>query len=759
MMTSVRATAAACALLAAPALTRGADLPLSRDGKALATVVVAVDATVVERHAAAELATFLGQVTGAEFAVRTTATAAAGPFLIVGPGAVQPDSLLSDLSPDGFVIESRGSTLILAGARPRGTLYAVYTFLEDVVGCRWWSSKVSTIPSRRDLVVPEQHVRYVPPLEYRETFWMDAFDADFAARIKSNGHATRLDEQRGGKLDYGGLFVHTFFNLVPPAENFAAHPEWYSELDGKRVGGAGEYVQLCVTNEELKKFTAQRVIEHLKAHPGANIVSVSQNDTDNHCRCPACRQLEEAEGSPAGPLLHFVNYVAAEVAKQYPNVAIDTLAYQYTRKPPLHVKPLPNVVVRLCSIECDFAQPLTAESNRTFADDIVGWSKVCQRLYVWDYTTNFAHYIQPHPNLRVLAPNVRFFVAHGVKGIFEQGAYTSLGAEFAELKAWVLAKVLWNPQLDGDALVSEFVQGYYGAAAPFISQYIALIHDEAQARKTYLTCFSSVSADFLNLDLLGKAEALFVQAEAAVKDEPALLPRVQVARLPVRYVWARRWAEFQDLAVRAKQPWPGPADEMENAKTFSRVAEAYGITMISEGARLDSFQRRTTAMGRIASPRPAGCEDLPVERFFDFQDTNFGLYQEGTLSSLEHDELASDKVASRMVGSTNEWATQQVLTGKPWDPEATYSVYAAVRVDKTGNAGGAFTAGIYDSKNRRSLGDVAVACTEIADGQYHTYKLGTTPLHGDVFLWAAPTRNGDNTAYVWVDRFWVVREP
>jgi len=460
MMSAIR-TAAAYAFLAAPVLVHAADMPLGRAGRALATIVVAPDATVVEAHAAAELAAFLKQITGADFVVQATDAPPAGPLLVVGPGAVQrqvaPDLRLDNLAPDGIVIDSRGPHLVLAGDRPRGTLYAVYSFLETTLGCRWWSAQASTIPHRPDLVVPEQHVRYIPPLEYREPFWMDAFDADWAARNKSNGSTTRLDEQRGGKVNYGGLFVHTFFNLVPPAEHFAAHPEWYSELGGKRVGGAGEYVQLCVTNEELKRFTAQQVLAHLKAHPEANIVSVSQNDTDNHCLCAACRALEEDEGSPAGPLLHFVNHVAAEVAKHYPHVAIDTLAYQYTRKPPTKVKPLPNVIVRLCSIECDFSQPLTAESNRTFADDIVGWSKVCQRLYVWDYVTNFAHYIQPHPNLRVLAPNVRFFVDHGVKGIFEQGAYTSLGAEFAELKAWVLAKLLWDPRLDGEALVAEFV--------------------------------------------------------------------------------------------------------------------------------------------------------------------------------------------------------------------------------------------------------------------------------------------------------------
>jgi hypothetical protein len=272
-------------------------LTLASGGKTDVVIVVAPDATVVEKHAASELARFLKQVTGAAFPVQESSSKPAGPAILVGPGALlaetAPDLKLDTLKPDGLVIESRGQYLILAGDRPRGTLYAVYTFLEDVVGCRWWSSKVSAIPSKPDLLVPEQQVRYVPPLEYRETFWTDAFDADWAARNKSNGKATNLDETRGGKVSYGDLFVHTFFNLAPPATHFAAHPEWYSELDGKRVGGAGEYVQLCVTNEELKAFVTQQVLDYLKAHPEANIVSISQNDTDMHCRCATCKKLEE----------------------------------------------------------------------------------------------------------------------------------------------------------------------------------------------------------------------------------------------------------------------------------------------------------------------------------------------------------------------------------------------------------------------------------------------------------------------------------
>lgn len=739
-----------------------ANLTLASGGKTAYTIVLDPDATVTEKHVAAELALFLKQVTGIDFPVKTTAVPLSTPMLVVGPGKVQasqaPALKLDELKPDGIVIETAGQSLIFAGDRPRGTMYAVYSFLEDTVGCRWWSSKVSTIPSKPALTVPEQHVRYVPPLEYRETFWFDAFDADYAARNKSNGSSEHLDVVRGGKISYGSMFVHTSNVLMPPAEFGKEHPEYYSERDGKRIVADTPYCQLCMTNPEVKRIVTERVLDYLAKNPDTNIVSVSQNDTDNHCLCPACKKLEDEEGSPMGPLLALVNYVAAEVAKKYPNVAIDTLAYQYTRKPPLHIKPLPNVIIRLCSIECDFGSPLTSANNKTFADDIKGWSKICKRLYIWDYTTDFAHYIMPFPNLRVLGPNVRFFVDNGVKGLFEQGGYQSYGGEMAECRAWVLAKLLWNPRLDDRKLVDEFVAGYYGAAAPMIRDYLKLTHDSMEQTKTNLVIWVPPTSAYLTFDLMCQAEKLFNDAEAAAKDDPALLNRVQVARLPIRYVWAKRWNEFQAAARKRKLPWPGPADEIGNVRTFMQVCEANNITMISEGAGVDSFSRRMIDLGRIVSPPPPGCEKLAEEDWIDLQDGAFGLWQEPTGSALMHDDLASDKVAAWMPGSHNEWAVQQQLGIAALDPEATYSVYISVKVEKTGEEGGAFSAGIYDTKAKAGLGQVGAQCKDITDKGYVTYKIGTTKLNEDCYLWAAPVKNPDNVKAVWVDRFWLVKE-
>ena len=557
-------------------------LTISRNAQPQAVIVLAADASEAEQHAAAELSEFLTQITGAKFETTATASSLNSAHILVGPGAAKqadPDFTTDGLGTDGIVIRTVGNNLILAGGRPRGTLYAVYTFLEDHLGCRWWSSKVSTIPKNPTIDVPELNIRYVPALEYREPFWFDAFDPDWAVRNKSNGNSERLDAKRGGKHTYQG-FVHTFYPLIPPQTYFNDHPEWFSLINGKRTH---EYAQLCLTNEQMRKELVNNLKAQLRANPAATIASVSQNDWHGNCQCPQCAAIEQAEESPAGLLLRFVNAVAEDIEGEFPNVAIDTLAYQYTRKPPKLTKPRHNVIVRLCSIECSFSKPLADEHNKNFRDDIVGWSKIADRLYIWDYTTNFRHYIMPHPNLKVLGPNVKFFADHNVKGIFEQGAYTTNGAEMAELRGWVLAKLLWNPNLDGQNLIDEFIAGYFGPAAPHIKAYLNVTHDAVEAAGDHLGCFSEHTAKFLSFDTLSKGWTHLKAAEQAVQNDPDLKFRVQVAQLPVIYTFLMRWDEMRTAAQTANADWPMPESAQAAYDHFTKIANQNNITGLNEG--------------------------------------------------------------------------------------------------------------------------------------------------------------------------------
>jgi hypothetical protein len=258
------------------------------------------------------------------------------------------------------------------------------------------------------------------------------------------------------------------------------------------------------------------------------------------------------------------------------------LAYQYTRKPPKTIRPHKNVIVRLCSIECCFAHPFDrcpADENRRFVEDIESWQSVAPLLYVWDYTTNFANYQQPFPNFNSLQANVQFFASHGVKGLFEQGNYSSGGlGEMEPLRAYLLAKLLWDPNTDIQRHTEEFLHAYYGKAAGKIRDYIALAHEQVQADGVHAHIFDRPTARYLNDQFLDRAETLFDEAERLAGDSDVRL-RVRTARLPVWYVKLVTDRVSGD-------------DRSAMLDRFQNVAREAGVSHIGESRSLDDWARQ-----------------------------------------------------------------------------------------------------------------------------------------------------------------------
>ncbi len=566
-------------------------ITIAEQGQPRATIVAVEDLTLPERHAVEELALFLGQVTGAEIPITDRLPDGPNRILVGEPSArlVVPDFSVSDLGEEGLIIRTVGDDLILAGGRPRGTLYAVYTFLEDHVGCRWWAPGASDIPNRPTLSFQEIDYRYVPPLEYRESFWTTAFDQDWSVRNKNYGLFAKNDERRGGHYEIVG-FVHTFYTLIPPDRYFADHPEWFSEIDGQRIADRG---QLCLSNEPMRAELVKNLRELLRQHPNARQTSVSQNDWENYCRCAECSAIDEEEGSPAGSILRFVNAVAAEIEEEFPNVAVSTLAYmpRYSEKPPKITRPRDNVIVWLCTMNASYNLPLkTHARNATFAENLVGWGKIADRLYIWDYVTNFRHYLFVHPNLWVLGPNVQFFVENNVVGIFEQGAYQGPGAEMMELRAWVLAKLLWDPTLDGRELIKTFCHGYYGAGGEHVLRYIRTIHSIMQQHGQPLGCYEEPDRAFMNIETLSEGWAHLKAAEEAVRDDPVLLARVRAVQMPMRYAFLIRWDDMRAEAEQKQVDWPLPEDRWVVFDELKSWATEIGVTHISESIFVGSHE-------------------------------------------------------------------------------------------------------------------------------------------------------------------------
>ena len=227
--------------------------------------------------------------------------------------------------------------------------------------------------------------------------------------------------------------------------------------------------------------------------------------------------------------------MAAAIEDEFPDVLVDTFAYRYTRKPPRHVRPRHNVIVRVCTIECDFSVPIGTRRNtlnRAFHEDLALWAAITRHLYIWDYTQNWYFFLAPHPNLHVFAPNARLFARYGVEGVFGQASLYTPHADFEHLKAYVLAKLLWNPEANAEALRGEFLRLYYGDAAPYLAAYLDGMERHVRSMDAPLTMYNTL--DWLEYDLVLRSLELFGRAYEAAGD-PLLRERLDYARLPVQF--------------------------------------------------------------------------------------------------------------------------------------------------------------------------------------------------------------------------------
>ena len=400
-----------------------------------------------EQYAGAELAKYLGKI-----------------GIPAGDGLAVKAQIDPALDRDGYricVCEQDG--ISICGGNGRGVIYGVYAFLERYAGMRFFMPGLESL-GEGDIVV-EDGFAFTPVFEFRQSDWQCG-NSNVDWCVKNGINQRVIPKEMGGHVKYGG-FVHTMESLVGTPQN----------------------QQPCLSDPEVLKKANASVRRILENDPDVTIVSVSQNDNFNYCKCEKCAAVDAEEGSHAGTLLRFVNAVAADIAEEYPHVVVDTLAYQYTRNVPSITKPLPNVCIRLCSIECCFSHPLndrTCPENDKFFNDILDWNKICDRIYIWDYVTDFSYYIPTFPNFGVLRENMRFFAEHGVKGMYPECNHNSpASGEFGELRCYLLAKLMMDPYMsttDYYRHMDEFLAAYYGAGWRYIRAYIDYTCMEAAGR-------------------------------------------------------------------------------------------------------------------------------------------------------------------------------------------------------------------------------------------------------------------------------------
>ena len=499
-------------LLITNACEQNNSLKLVDNGASDYVIVIKTNASVRENHAADELQKYLEKISSVKLPIIEQENVQLDkPFILVST---------AELKKDQIDIKVDGQNLILNGGSETSTLYAVYEFLEQFMGCKWYSPTVESIPSLKTISIDKDlFFTYTPEITTRTVHSRLFYsDQDFAAKHRVTTEAFPYYVPTAK--------VHTFHRFIPEEKFYKEHPEYFALRGGQRLP-----TQLCLTNPDVLRIVKDSVASFFEQYPSSTVISVSQNDNQQYCEDALCKRIDSLEGGPTGTMIQFVNKIAAE----YPDKTISTLAYQYTRKPS-KTAPAKNVMITLCSIECD--RSATIEEKCTdFADDLRGWNKISDNIRIWDYTTQFTNFLAPFPNLHTLQPNIRFFKDNNAKWVFEQHSHNP--SELFELRSYVMAKLLWNPDLNFDELIKEFTDGYYGAGGVYVKAYIDRIHEEIQNYDDFFLFLygdpSQAFTAYLSPELLQIYDAYFDDAKKAVDGNVELIQRINRARLGIDY--------------------------------------------------------------------------------------------------------------------------------------------------------------------------------------------------------------------------------
>jgi hypothetical protein len=727
--------AASAALGICLSLHGAGQLVLAERGKPVEySIVMPKKALPSQKYAAEELRDFTEKVTGAKLP-------------IVTDGASLPEKAVvivnSDCGDgDSFALKAEGGRLYIAGGK-RGALYGVYELLERFAGCRWYTSWHSIVPKRDRIAVPaDLDEKQTPAFAMREPYWYDVHkNQAFAARLRANSLSWKsLGEKYGGNpYRFGGGLgnCHTFGMLLPPKEYFDSHPEYFSMIGGKRVK---RQTQLCLTNPDVLRIVTSNVLARIRKDPGAKFYGVSQNDGGNYCRCPSCKAVDDEEGSHSGTVVRFVNAVAEAVEKEFPDVIIETLAYSYSQKAPKKTRLRHNVIPCLCSIKCDFARSIDESpyaENAVFRKDIEDWGSQTDFLYVWDYTTDFWHYPLPWANVYSLQGNIKFFRRNNVKALFAEGNYQGRHADFGELKTWLLAKWMWNPDLPIKPLLDDFFAGYYGDGAPFVREYFEKLHrlqrEYSSSPDHPLRVAQGVGNRALSDEFLTEAAGLWRKAEDAVKGDPATSYNVRMGAFSVDYMRMERSCKLLNLSRSTKGVLPPDEAQSLARSLLARMAEAKDI-VLTESPSYDILQNWRDVAQNGVLPYRADSGELE-ERFLGFRTPN-------KWGEFVDDPKAGDGKALKLFNTHFEWCVQFQIARVAFEPGAKYRARVRVRVDSWRD-GKAFAAGVYCSDDRKSAG-IAKFNTGETPNEYVWYDILTwTPRVGE-FLWIAPGNFGED---------------
>lgn len=525
-------------------------LNIVQKGRSAYSIILPVTASAVEKTAAKELQEYLQLSTGALLPV-IAENKPVTHGIYIGATAYSLSKNISTGREEEWIIKAYNNKIIVTGGSRRGVLYAVYHFLEDIVGVRWWDPWEEDVPRLAALSIPANFsASGNPTFAYRDLYdsifddsgidkkGIGAAYSLYQVRNRLNGHFSYTPTAYGDRIKYGRPYhVHTFSRYFPVTVYYAKHPGWYawSKEKNKRTDNG----QLCLSNQELLRAFKEKVKDSIQysydladrngeMHPV--FFSVSLNDVGGICECDACTAALAQKG-PSGYALSFVNKIADYIAPLFPDAKIETLAYWQYRMLPLDAtRPAKNVVLRIAEDGKDNMHDISNSNNSEIQERLKQWTKLCDNnnLYIWDYHLNYSNTSNSSPFR--FEKDMQLYKQYNAQGIFGEIEWP-LVADMWNLRVWMLTRLFENNQLKTDDLISDFTSRYYRAAGKYIREFLYLVKAATDADNTPMTFRTNLfNEKFMSLDLALKGNTLFEAALKSVENDAAAARRVRHAR-------------------------------------------------------------------------------------------------------------------------------------------------------------------------------------------------------------------------------------
>ncbi|PLY07646.1 MAG: hypothetical protein C0625_05575 [Arcobacter sp.] len=628
---------------------------------------------------------------------------------------------INNFKHDGFIIKSNKNSIIIVGKNKRSLIYGVYQFLETYIGVQFLSSNFEIKPKKITLNIEDINLSSQARFNYREIFIKELDNDEFALKLKLNGNFGHRAKKENP------YFINIYnnyspFKLIPPRYE-SLYPKYF--CDG----------QLDFSIKKLQNISSENFKKSIKnlENGNTNFYYLPHEDNLSYCQSKESNQINKKHQSTSASVLEFTN----TIAKNNPGAQILFEAYQWTRKAPKNFPKLsPNLNVFFSDIEADFSQALDSKKNKSILNDLKSWRKYSDNIFIWHYISNFNGYLQPFPNIKTTAENIKLFdKIEEINSIFLQGAYGTKKSNLANLRAWVFSKLLWNPQLNVQKLITQYVKLYYGQASEEVLEYLELLENSVKSTKSTLLVKTSINEPYLNSIFIKKAKNILEKALLKTQGTPYFNHIIELYS-------GLYYVELMKGSISNK-----------DKKFFLNYLETSGLEQLSEGMSLVDvkqylkIKKRTPLVPKIVQ------NDTKEVQWIDFQEYSLKL----CCSTLVEDKLASSHSAVKMKGIQSDWGVQLDLN---MIPKGKWHIYANVRIEKNSNSSildnmrPAIYYGIYPKEIRNFS-----FFNTLKDEKYHEVKVASLDIKENEpgQIWIRPPED-ENIKYIFIDRIFIIKQ-